>query len=246
MPEREDGAAVRLLGLRHAYPVGLGLRRRESLHGIELVVPAGEKLALVGPNGSGKSTLLRVLAGVERPSAGSVSVLGGRPQSADVRARIGYLPEDSPFPRELRAHDLLLLCAALRGVPRSLARERAPALLERVGLAQQARTPLAHFSRGMLRRFGLAQALVHTPDLVLLDEPTAGLDAEGFEVLADLVDELGARGATLCISSHLVSDVQRHADRLAVLLDGKIAALGTPGDVLPADGGMLALYRRLR
>jgi ABC-2 type transport system ATP-binding protein len=131
-------------------------------------------------------------------------------------------------------------------VPRKQALARAPALLERVGLAAQARTPLAHFSRGMLRRFGLAQALVHEPDLVLLDEPTAGLDAEGFEVLAGLVDELGARGATLCICSHLVSDVQRHADRIAVLLDGRVAALGAPRDVLPADGGMLALYRRLR
>jgi ABC-2 type transport system ATP-binding protein len=247
MPERsEHGAAVRLVGLRHAYPVGLGLRRRESLHAIDLTVAAGLKLALVGPNGSGKSTLLRVLAGVERPSGGSVSVLGGSPEQAHVRARIGYLPEDSPFPRELRARDMLLLLAALRGVPRRTALARSPALLERVGLAVHARTPLAHFSRGMLRRFGLAQALVHEPDLVLLDEPTAGLDAEGFEVLAGLVDELAARRATLCISSHLVSDVQRHADRLAVLLDGRVAALGEPHDVLPEDGGMLALYRRLR
>jgi ABC-2 type transport system ATP-binding protein len=224
--------AFRLEAVGQAFPVGLGLRRTEVLRGIELELRRGASLGMVGPNGSGKSTLLRLIAGVDRPRTGRVEVLGGSPREPRVRARVGWLPEESPFPRELGARRALELIGNLNGLPRAQARERAGVLLERVGLAHAARTPLGRFSRGMLRRFGLAQAVLADPELLLLDEPTAGLDAPGCEVLEELLAEARARGASVVIASHLLADVHRHCERLAVLIGGRLAAVGTPLELL--------------
>jgi len=228
--------AFRLDGVGQGFPIGLGLRRIEVLRGIELELERGAALGLVGPNGSGKSTLLRLLAGVDRPLAGTVEVLGGSPRAPRVRARVGWLPEESPFPRELGARRALELIANLNGLPRAAARERAGALLEGVGLGRQAGTPLSRFSRGMLRRFGLAQAVIAEPDLLLLDEPTAGLDAPGCEVLEALLAEARGRGASVVIASHLIADLHRHCARLAVLIGGRVAAVGTPLELLARAG----------
>ena len=236
--------ALSLVGLCHSFPVALGLRRSEVLRGVDLELARGRSLGLVGPNGSGKSTLLRVIAGVERARGGRVTVLGGTPDAAETRRRVGFLPEDSPFPPELRALPALVLLGTLRRMPRARARERGAELLERVGLGEAGRAPLGRFSRGMLRRFGLAQAVLHEPELILLDEPTAGLDATGFGVLAELLSEARSRGAAIVVASHLATDLHAHCERLAVLLDGRVAAEGDPAELL-GDGGLLGLYARL-
>lgn len=228
--------AARVSALKKHYRTGLGLRRRTVLEGVELLVPAGATLGLVGPNGSGKSTLQRILAGIERQDAGEVEVLGGSLSDASVRGRIGYVPEDSPFPGELDARAVLHLLGSLQGLSAGLIRQRAEPLLERVGLAPHARTPLRRFSRGMLRRFALAQAWLHRPELVLLDEPTAGLDAQGFEVLDDLLTEARDRGAAVVFTSHLVTDLHSHCDELVVLLDGRVAARGAPAELFGREG----------
>ena len=233
---REAPPALSLTGVQGSYPVALGLARRVALRDVELALEQGRSLGLVGPNGSGKSTLLRLLAGVDRPAAGRVEVLGGSPRDRKVRARLGFLPEDSPFPRELRARAVLELLGTLRGVERAEARRRAGELLERVGLAGNARQPLARFSRGMLRRFGLAQVEIHRPDLLLLDEPTAGLDAAGFEVLDQLLRGARERGATLVIASHVLADIERHCEHIAVLLGGRVAAAGRTAELLAVEG----------
>lgn len=228
--------ALRVAGLCRRFPVGLGLRRRSALEALDLDVAPGTVLGLVGPNGSGKSTLLRLAAGVDRPDAGHVEVFGIPVSDPRARARLAYLPEDSPFPPELSAQAVLDLCAALAGRPRRALRERGRALLARVGLAEVARRPLATYSRGMLRRFGLAQVFLTEPELALLDEPTAGLDAPGFEVFDDLLREARARGTTVVLSSHLSSDVHAHCDRLAVLVGGRIAAHGTLDELCASEG----------
>ena len=237
----EGTPAITARGLRQAYRIGLLGRRREVLCGIDLDLPRGHRLGLVGPNGSGKSTLLRVLAGVERPTGGELALLGGEPSLADIRRRIGFLPEDSPFPRELRALEALELLASLRGVERGQARTRSRALLDTVGLKSAERMPLGRFSRGMLRRFGLAQALVHEPLLVLLDEPTAGLDALGFAVFDELLASCRARGASLVIASHVLADLEAHCDQLIVLHEGRVAARGSPNEVLSGEGAPMLL-----
>jgi len=218
------------------YRLGLGFRRREVLSAVSFRLAAGRTLGLVGPNGSGKSTLQRLAAGVDRPTSGCVRAFGGGLHQAEIRTRIGFLPEDSPFPGELSATAALDLLGSLQGLRRAEVRSRSAALLERVGLAEHARMRLARFSRGMLRRFGLAQAWLHEPDLILLDEPTAGLDAQGFEVLEELLAEARERGAAVVFSSHLISDLHRHCDELALLLDGSVAALSSPGELLARPG----------
>jgi ABC-2 type transport system ATP-binding protein len=234
--------ALEIRGLVAGYPVGLGLRRSEVLRGLDLELAHGAVLGLAGPNGSGKSTLLRVLAGVERASAGELRVLGGSVEDASVRRRIGYLPEDSPFPPELSAHSTLELLGALSRMPRERVRSESARLLELVGLAAVAQRRLGSYSRGMLRRFGLAQAWLTAPELLLLDEPTAGLDAQGFEVLGAILAEARARGTSVVIASHLPGDFSDNAGEMAVILEGRIAARGPVRELL-AGRSLLELYR---
>ncbi|MFN0008156.1 MAG: ABC transporter ATP-binding protein [Planctomycetota bacterium] len=234
--------AIDLRGVTRSFPVALGLKRRKVLLGVDLSLANGRCLGLAGPNGSGKSTLLRILAGVDRADGGEVRVLGGSPSLSRVRRRIGYLPEESPFPPEMSARSALDLLGSLQGMPRADRRRESERLLEQVGLRAEARHRLGRYSRGMLRRFGLAQAMLARPDLVLLDEPTAGLDAQGFEVLAAMLAELRARGATVLFASHLIGDLRDSCDEMAVILGGRVAIRGDPRQLL-AGRSLLDLYR---
>ncbi|HEX6883058.1 MAG TPA: ABC transporter ATP-binding protein [Planctomycetota bacterium] len=237
-------AALEVRGLVKRYRAWPA-RARTALHGIELQLEQGERLALVGPNGSGKSTLLACLAGVERPSAGQVRVLGLPVGTRAARRRIGYAPDRCPFPPELSPRAVLDLLGALAGLARSERRRALEAALDRVGLAHEARHALGGFSAGMRRRFVLAQALFLGPELVLLDEPTAGLDAEGYVVLDECLRELAARGATLVYASHEVAELRASCRRAALLLGGRLVAQGTTEELLADRSRLLALYRAL-
>ena len=212
------------------------MRRTEVvLDGVDLTLGSGVTLGLVGPNGSGKSTLLRLLAGVDRPTRGSVEVFGQDLTSRAglrLRAQLGYLAEDSSFPGELRASAALELLCGLSGDASRERRERARDLLARVGLREFEDRPLRSFSRGMLRRFGLAQAFSSTARLILLDEPTAGLDAPGHRVLDELVREAYTDGKTIVIASHIASDLLDYCDRVALLVGGRLVKEGPLDDVL--------------
>jgi ABC-2 type transport system ATP-binding protein len=227
------------------YRTGWRREARWVLREIELVLAPGEAMGLVGPNGSGKSTLLRILAGVERASAGSVRVFGASLAEPAARRRIGYMPDGCPFPAELSPRAVLELLGSLHGLARGERRRAAAELLERVGLAPEARTPLARFSLGMQRRFALSQALLHRPDLLLLDEPTAGLDAAGHVVLHELLGEARARRATLLVATHVVTDLLDRCERAGVLVEGRLARQGMIGELLGDRGQLLALYREL-
>ncbi len=233
--EARDVAAVELDQVGKSYMGGLLSPRKPVLTELSLSISSGSHVGLIGPNGSGKSTLQRLFAGAEKPTRGEVKIFG-RAHGAEARARIGFLPEDSPFPADLSARAALSLLGSLQAMPRKELRSRSAELLELVGLAEVALTPLGRFSRGMLRRFGLAQAWLHEPDLLLLDEPTAGLDAPGFEVLDLLLAEARARGATVVISSHLISDLHERCDELILLSGGRVAARGTTAELLARPG----------
>lgn len=230
---RPTEPAVRVRGLRQSYRGGFLLRSKEALRGVDLEWSPGGVSGLLGPNGSGKSTLLRAIAGLERPRAGTIEVLGHAPTDRAVRSRVGFLPEGFPYPQELRGAEALTLLARARGVERSRAKGVAQEWLERVGLAESAGRPLWTFSTGMRRRFGLAQALAHEPDLVLLDEPSAGLDVAGFELLDELLAELEARSATVLVCSHHGADLFASGRELTVLIDGRVA-LSAPFEELAA------------
>jgi ABC-2 type transport system ATP-binding protein len=235
--------ALEVRALARSYRRGLLAPPRVALAGVELVLAPGAALGLIGPNGSGKSTLLRIAAGVERPSAGSVRVFGLALGVRAARARLGYLPDGFPFPLELAPRAVLDLLGALHGRPRRERRRAAAELLERVGLAAEERTPLRAFSLGMKRRFALCQALLNRPDLLLLDEPTAGLDAEGYVALDELLLAARARGAALLLATHVLSDVQAHCADALVLVRGRVRARGATAEVAGDRARLLALYR---
>ncbi len=232
----DSSPAVRATELTKHFSIRLGLGRKTVLRALDFEWKRGASYGLVGPNGSGKSTLQRILAGAERPSSGELQVLGGSLGSSQVRARIGFVPEDSPFPGELTPTAVLDLVGSLQGMDRRSVLERSGRLLELVGLAEHAKKPLRSYSRGMLRRFALAQAWLHEPDLILLDEPTAGLDGQGFEVLAELLEEARERGTTIVFASHLMTDLVEHCTEVFVLLQGRFAAKGSPSELFAREG----------
>jgi len=237
----DDGSmrpALQVDGLSKSFSAGLFSRPRQVLCGLGFKLEEGQSLGLVGPNGSGKSTLLRTIVGIERPDAGQVRLFGSHPGDPAARAQLGYLPENTPFPAELSARSALELVASLQGWGSKERRQRIDALLGQVGLKEHAQRALGAFSKGMQRRFGLAQTFLHRPRLLLLDEPTAGLDAPGHVVLADLLGEARARGASLIIASHQLADIVEHCDTLIVLVEGRIVASGSPMELFRESGSL--------
>jgi len=215
-----------------------GLAKRygstEALAGVDLEVRAGELVGLLGPNGAGKSTLVKIACGLVRPTAGSAQVAGRPAGSLPARAAIGYLAELFRFPGWLRAHELLQLHQRLSGSEGG-AGER-DELLELVGLADAADVRVEAMSKGMQQRLGIAQALVGSPRLLMLDEPTSALDPVGRRIVRDLLLELKRRGVAVLLNSHLLSEVERVCDRVAILVGGRIVARGNPAELARARG----------
>lgn len=232
--DRPADAAFALESVAHAYRTGFLMRPTQALAGVSLALARGQFLGLVGANGSGKSTLLRLLAGVERPDRGSARVFGLPAHRSAARARVGFTPEGTPWPLDLGLGAGLRLLLAMRGYRRADRARRADHALERLGLADESRRTLGRCSSGQRRRFGLAQCLAHDPDLILLDEPTVGLDAWALEALGDWLEDAHRRGASAVIASHLPGDLLGRCERLALLSRGQLAASGTTAQ-LAAD-----------
>ena len=205
-----------------------------ALGGVDLDVAPGELLGLLGPNGAGKSTLTKIACGLVRPSAGTATVEGAPAGSAEARAAIGYLAELFRFPGWLTAGELLALHQELSGSDGG-AGERVR-LLELVGLGEERDTRVAAMSKGMQQRLGIAQALVGSPRVLLLDEPTSALDPVGRRVVRDLLGEVRSRGIAVMLSSHLLSEVERVCDRVAILVGGRVVAQGTPAELARPRG----------
>lgn len=221
-------AALKCRALRKSY------RRTRALGGVDLEVGKGELVGLVGPNGAGKSTLIKIACGLVRPDAGEAMVLGSPAGSVAARRALGYLAELFRFPAWLQATELLALHQRLSGSDGGAA-ERAE-LLELVGLSGVARRRIGEMSKGMQQRLGLAQALVGSPPLLLLDEPTSALDPAGRRAVRDLLGALKERGTAVLLNSHLLGEVELVCDRVAILLDGRIVAQGSPAELAQGRG----------
>jgi ABC-2 type transport system ATP-binding protein len=206
--------------------------RVEAVRSISFDVPAGQIFGLLGPNGSGKSTTIKMILGLLFPTAGTLEVLGAPPRSTAAKSRIGYLPEESYLYPHLTPQETLAFYARLFRLPAAVARERIDQLLDMIGLAHARHRPVGEFSKGMARRIGLAQALLNDPDLVILDEPTAGLDPQGTRQVKDLILALAARGKTVLLTSHLLADVEDVCHQVAILFNGRILAHGTLDSLL--------------
>lgn len=192
-----------------------------AVRNVDLRIEPGQVFGLLGPNRAGKTTLAKLLLSLCRPSEGEVFRFDRPADAHRTLARVGYVHEAPAFPRDLNAVGLLKYYGALALVPRGELHRRIPALLERVGLADRAREPIGGYSKGMTQRLGLAQALLNEPDLLVLDEPTEGLDLGGRQLVRDLVLEHRQRGRTVLLISHALSDVEHLCDRVAVLVAGR-------------------------
>ena len=223
---------VSVRGLTKVFKDFWGRPKARAVDNVDLEVRRGEVFGLLGPNGSGKSTTVKMLLGLLNPTKGHIEVFGHSPKHVQTKSRIGYLPEESYLYRYLNSRETLDFFGNLFHLPPGERQNRADQLLEMVGLNLTQTRAVGEFSKGMQRRIGLAQALINDPDLVILDEPTAGLDPIGCREVKDLIIALARRGKTVILSSHLLSDVEDVCDRVVIYYGGKVQALGTLKELL--------------
>ncbi len=229
---------AQLSSVSKIYRTGIG-RTHTAVNAVSFGIPEGALLGLVGPNGSGKSTSIKMLLGLIAPTAGTLSIFGQAPGSPAVFRRIGYVAENVAFSDSLKPREILDYHARAQGLPRARRRQRIDALLEEVGLAAHTRKTVRQFSKGMVQRLALAAALVHDPQLLILDEPMSGLDPIGRRFVIDLLAREHAAGKTICFSSHLLHDIDELCDRLVIINRGNLVYEGEKS----AFGGLNKDYR---
>ena len=231
-------SALRIAGLHKAVHVGFRRRRVDILQGVDLEVAENDVFGLLGPNGAGKTTTVKVALGLMRPTSGSVEL--GVPGVSHV----GYLPENPYFYDYLSGREFLGFCARLFGLGAERRRERVEALLRDVGLQDAAGVHLRKYSKGMLQRIGIAQALVNDPELVLLDEPMTGLDPVGRVEVKRIIQGLHERGKTVLFNSHILSDVHELCTRVAIMREGRVAWAGTVDEALDEAATLEEFFMR--
>ncbi len=229
---RPDGPAVLARGLTKQYRHHWTGRVRVGLEPLDLEVQRGEVFGYLGPNGAGKTTTLKLLTGLIQPTRGEAFLLGHPVTDRESRRRLGFLPEQPYFYDYLNGREYLEFAARLSGLAARDADAAARHWLGRVGLGDRERLVLRKYSKGMLQRLGLAAALVHSPELIILDEPMSGLDPFGRRDVRDLILEQRERGATVLFSSHILPDVEQLCDRVAILLEGRLTRVATVGELV--------------
>ena len=226
--------ALEAVGLAKTYAGLFGARPQRALAGLDLAVEPGQAFGLIGPNGAGKTTFIKLLLAVARPTGGSVRVLGGNPEDVRVRARIGYLPERLELPGAGTPLTFLASVARMKRLPPDPGAIRE--LVARVGLAEAAPRKIREFSKGMKQRLGLASALLGRPDLLVLDEPTDGVDPLGRVEIRNILAEELRRGATLFLNSHLLAETERLCTRVGILSAGRIVREGAIEELCRVEG----------
>ncbi len=230
--------AIEILGLEKTYMLGFWRKRpKRALSPLHLAVEDGEIFGFLGPNGAGKTTTLKLLMGLVFPTAGSARILGQEWTDPEVRAQIGFLPEQPYFYDHLTAHELLNYYAQLSGVPGKERSRRVDVMLQRVGLTDVQGVQLRKFSKGMLQRIGIAQAILHDPKLVFFDEPMSGLDPMGRREVRDLMEQLKQEGKTVFFSTHILSDAEALCDRVAIIHKGELRGIGAVEDLTSSVQG---------
>ena len=216
-----------------------------AVDGLSLAVERGQVFGFLGPNGAGKTTTVKMLLGLVRPSSGQARVLGRTPGDPDAMRQVGFLPEHFRFHPWLRARDLLDMHGQLYGMSTDDRKRRIPELLARLGLGDRADSRIAEFSKGMSQRIGLAQALLAEPALVFLDEPTSGLDPLGRRLVRDIIRELGERGVTVFLNSHLLSEVEATCHRVAIIRRGRVVRIGSQEELAAGAVEVRVRVRRM-
>ncbi|MEK6706092.1 MAG: ABC transporter ATP-binding protein [Bdellovibrionota bacterium] len=221
-----------MLGVKHGFRAGFFQKRVMVLDGLNFSVTRGSVFGLLGSNGAGKTTLIHLVVGLTKPVAGRITINDVCSLDRAAKSMLGYLPERPYFPDHLTGEGLLKYFGRLSGLTDDLIRKRIPETLEEVGLAKAGEVQLKKYSKGMLQRIGIAQAIIHDPELLVLDEPMSGLDPLGRKEMRELIIRLAARGKTVFFSSHVIHDVEMICDSVALLRNGKVARIGTIGELL--------------
>jgi ABC-2 type transport system ATP-binding protein len=224
--------AIELQALEKRFRVSLGVGRRTALNKLSLSVQPGEIYGFLGPNGAGKTTSIKILTSLLRADGGSARVFGENPGLSSTRRRIGFLPESPVFYDHLTGREFLHFCGRLCGMDGEAVRRRAGELLERVGLGHAADLQIRRYSKGMNQRVGIAQALIHDPELVILDEPMSGLDPMGRADIRDLIVHLRKQGKTVFFSTHIIPDVEIICDRIGLVNRGRTISEGSVQQLL--------------
>ena len=230
--DAQNHAVVQCLALTKVFKDFWGRGKVMAVDNLDLEIFPGEVFGLLGPNGSGKSTTIKMLLGLLYPTSGAARVFGRPPTDTSIKARIGFMPEESYLYRYLNARETLDYYGRLFKLDRTERTRRTGQLIDMVGLNRAASRPVGTYSKGMARRIGLAQALINDPDLLILDEPTTGLDPVGTRQIKDVIETLGGRGKTVILCSHLLADVEDVCDRVAIMYGGKRQAIGAVEDLL--------------
>ena len=229
---KSDEVVISVRGLTKVFRDFWNRPKARAVDNVDFEVRRGEVFGLLGPNGSGKSTTVKLLLGLLNPTKGHIEVFGHSPRHVQTKSRIGYLPEESYLYRYLNSKETLNFFGNIFELSKADRDNRSEQLLDMVGLGKTQTRAVGEFSKGMQRRIGLAQALINDPDLIILDEPTAGLDPIGCREVKDLILALARRGKTVILSSHLLSDVEDVCDRVVIYYGGKIQAMGTLKELL--------------
>jgi ABC-2 type transport system ATP-binding protein len=225
--------AIETENLTKDYPFGfLHLKTKRSLEGLTMQVESGEVFGFLGPNGAGKSTTIKLLVGLIFPTSGTARILGKPISDIEMHGDIGYLPEQPYFYDYLTAAELLDYFARIHNLAPADRRERIERMLKKVGLETAGKIQLRKYSKGMLQRVGLAQAILHDPQVVILDEPMSGLDPVGRREVRDIILELKREGKTVMFSTHILSDAEALCDRVGVIVGGKLRGVGAPGEIV--------------
>jgi ABC-2 type transport system ATP-binding protein len=235
-------AAIEILDLEKSYLVGFWRQRKKvALHPLRLTVEEGEIFGFLGPNGAGKTTTLKLLMGLVFPTSGSARILGKDLDDPQVKSQVGFLPEQPYFYDHLTARELLNYYGQLSGVPGKSRATLVERMLERVGLTDSAGVQLRKFSKGMLQRVGLAQAILHDPKLVFLDEPMSGLDPMGRREVRELIQQLRHEGKTVFFSTHILSDAEALCDRVGVIHQGELRGVGSVAELTSQSQGKIEI-----
>ncbi len=221
-------------GLKKTFRIGFFRKKVEAVRGVDFRVREGEIFGLLGPNGAGKTTTIKCLLRLVFPTEGSVKIFGLSPDRRESMFRVGYMPENPYIYQYLKPEEFLDLCGRLVGMTSTERKKRSDQLLSQVGLDHARGRPIGKFSKGMMQRVGLAQALLHDPEVLVLDEPMSGLDPIGRKEIRDLLLEEKKRGKTLVFTSHILSDVEMLCDRVVILQRGKVTARGKLSELLSA------------
>jgi ABC-2 type transport system ATP-binding protein len=236
---------IEISSVSKTFKEGVRGRKVRALTDLSLEIHKGEVFGFLGPNGAGKSTTIKLLLNLIRPDVGKVFILGKNVRDAKVRNAVGYLPENPYFYDYLSAEELLWFGGRASGIKSRALKSRIPQLLERVGLLGARRRHLRTYSKGMVQRAGLALALVHDPEVVILDEPMSGLDPLGRKMVGDLILDLKQQGKTVFFSSHILHDIERFSDRIGIIAGGYLRLTGGMAEVVPGSETLEEVFLRI-